>query len=103
MKFWAPVLLASSLFSALANAATLVVTIGNIKTDVGQMNVAVYDNEDDWLGDEVVAGKALVPVILPPAEALSGRVVEVGEDAPGGDVQIAVAIDVACRRAVGAV
>ena len=39
----------------LANAATLVVTIGNIKTDVGQMNVAVYDNEDDWLGDEVVA------------------------------------------------
>jgi uncharacterized protein (DUF2141 family) len=60
MKFLGPVLLASGLLCAAANAATLVVTISNIKTDVGQMNIAVYDNEDDWLGDDVVAGQTMV-------------------------------------------
>jgi uncharacterized protein (DUF2141 family) len=79
MKFLGPALLASSLLCAVANAATLVVTISNIKTDVGQMNVAVYDNEDDWLGDDVVAGQTLVV-----AEKMSdGVIVAVVELEPG--------------------
>jgi uncharacterized protein (DUF2141 family) len=41
------------------SAASLTITVGNIKSDVGEMNFAVYDNKDDWLGDNVVKGRSV--------------------------------------------
>jgi uncharacterized protein (DUF2141 family) len=85
MKFLGPVLLVSSLLSAAANAATLVMTISNIKTDVGQINVAVYDNEDAWLGDDVVAGQTLVV-----AEAISDGVIVAEIELEPGNYAVSV-------------
>ena len=41
------------------SAATLTVTVSNIQSDVGELNFAVYDNEDNWLGDTVVQGRSM--------------------------------------------
>lgn len=58
MKFWARVLSVSALVlgSAATSAATLTITVSNIKSDVGDLNIAVYDNKKDWLGDNLVTG-----------------------------------------------
>ena len=41
------------------SAATLTVTVSNIQSDVGELNFAVYDNKDNWLGDTVVQGRSM--------------------------------------------
>lgn len=43
-----------------ASAATLTVVISDIRSDVGQVNIAVYDNKDDWLGDDATHGRSMV-------------------------------------------
>ena len=53
-------LVAASGISGTLSAATLTITVGNIDTDVGNMNFAVYDNKKDWLGDGVVQKRSLV-------------------------------------------
>jgi len=56
MKFWALALLASTPL----HAATLTLEVTDILSDVGTMGFAVYDNEDTWLGDDVVASQTVV-------------------------------------------
>ena len=41
------------------SAATLTVTVSNIQSEVGELNFAVYDNKDNWLGDTVVQGRSM--------------------------------------------
>jgi uncharacterized protein (DUF2141 family) len=45
----------AALFASAASASTLTVKVGNIDSEVGEINVAIYDNKDDWLGDGTVA------------------------------------------------
>ena len=80
MKFWAPVLLASTLSGAEASAATLTVVVSNVPSDGGRMNFAVYDNEDAWLEDDTMVAKQTLVV----AEQLeNGTVTTVFELDPG--------------------
>ena len=60
MKFLVPALLASLLASTIGNAATLQVTISNVQSDTGKMNIGIYNNKEDWLGDNVAAGQTLI-------------------------------------------
>jgi uncharacterized protein (DUF2141 family) len=55
-------LMGAGLMSGAVTAATLVISVSNIKTDVGSMNFAVFDNKDAWLGDDVVVKRSLVVV-----------------------------------------
>jgi uncharacterized protein (DUF2141 family) len=43
------------LVSAGSGAAELTVTVSDIKSDVGALNVTLYNNPDDWLSDKVFA------------------------------------------------
>jgi uncharacterized protein (DUF2141 family) len=56
MKYWALALLASTPLYA----ATLTVTVSDIRSEVGNLNLAIYDNDDDWLGDGAVEKRSLV-------------------------------------------
>jgi uncharacterized protein (DUF2141 family) len=60
MKFSARVLLVSLLAAGTAQAATLTVVIDNIRSEVGRMNIAVYDNKKDWLGDNTTTAQTLI-------------------------------------------
>jgi len=53
-------LMVASGLSGTVSAATLTIAVGNIESDVGNMNFAVYDNKKDWLGDDVVQKRSLV-------------------------------------------
>jgi uncharacterized protein (DUF2141 family) len=60
MKYSALVLLASAIATCTAQAATLTVAVSNIKTEVGTLNIAIYNQPDDWLSDKVLTGATLV-------------------------------------------
>jgi uncharacterized protein (DUF2141 family) len=71
-----------------AAAATLTVTVSNIQSDVGAMNFAVYDNEDNWLGDNTV-DKMSVRV----SESMQGDVISVQFELAPGNYAVSVAHD----------
>ncbi|MCX2980203.1 DUF2141 domain-containing protein [Halieaceae bacterium IMCC14734] len=57
-------LLATAAFGALllsnsSGATELTVTVSDIKSDVGALNITLYNNPDDWLSDRVFATKQL--------------------------------------------
>lgn len=56
MKYWALALLASTQLQA----ATLTVTVSDIRSEVGSLNFAVYDDPDAWLGDDTIEQRSLV-------------------------------------------
>ena len=101
MKYWARNLsmpegigkqlllaLALATTSATGQAATLTVTVSNIQSDVGAMNFGVYDNEDDWLGDDTV-DKMSVRV----SETMKDGVISVQFELAPGNYAISVAHD----------
>jgi uncharacterized protein (DUF2141 family) len=85
MKFWGPVLLVSTLAAGTASAATLTIAVSNIKSDVGNMNYAIYNNEDNWLGDGVVTDKTLVV-----ADTIENGAISTSFDLPAGDYAVSV-------------
>lgn len=85
MKFWAPVLLASAVLGAGSHAATLTIAVSNIKTERGELNFAVYDNKQDWLGDTVVDKRSLVV-----AESLSDGIISIRFELAPGEYAVSV-------------
>lgn len=68
MKFWGRDSLkgkvwsatsAALLLSTAANAAELTVMVSNFKSEVGALNVTIYDSAQDWLGNDFVTTVAL--------------------------------------------
>ena len=41
------------------SAATLTVVISDIRSDIGVLNIGVYDNKNDWLGSSTVQKRSL--------------------------------------------
>ena len=41
------------------SATTLTVVISDIRSDIGVLNIAVYDNKNDWLGSSTVQKRSL--------------------------------------------
>ena len=41
------------------SAATLTVAISDIRSDIGVLNIGVYDNKNDWLGSSTVQKRSL--------------------------------------------
>ena len=81
MKYWALALLAS----APLHAATLTIEVGNIKSDVGSMNVTIYDSKDTWLGDNYVATQSILV-----KENMSDGVVMATFEVEPGDYAVSV-------------
>tara|TARA_R110002072_G_scaffold190651_1_gene347582 strand:+ start:37 stop:492 length:456 start_codon:yes stop_codon:yes gene_type:complete len=77
-------LLAAAALGALVSsngsaAAELTVTVSDIKSDVGALNITLYNNPDDWLSDKVFATTQLRV-----SEAMSeGRITARFEVEPG--------------------
>lgn len=41
------------------SAATLTVVISDIRSDIGVLNIGIYDNKNDWLGSSTVQKRSL--------------------------------------------
>lgn len=87
MKFWARALSASALMlaTAAAQAATLTLIVSNIQSDIGTINIAVFDNKKDWLGDKLVTDQSLVV-----AEHLQGDSLTTSIELAPGDYGVSV-------------
>ena len=77
--------LSALLLSAGASAAELTVVVSDIRSEVGALNVAIYDNPDDWLGDNVVAS-----AVLRVSEAIKDGVISASFELEPGDYAISV-------------
>ncbi|WP_435217114.1 DUF2141 domain-containing protein [Luminiphilus sp. nBUS_07] len=50
---------AALLASSQVSGATLTVVISDVRSDVGALNIGIYDNKNDWLGSTTVQKRSL--------------------------------------------
>ena len=50
---------AALLAGSQVSGATLTVVISDVRSDVGALNIAIYDNKNDWLGSSTVQKRSL--------------------------------------------
>lgn len=72
-----------------AEEASVSIEISGLEQAEGDLFIAVYDNDDDWLGDEVVVGKKVVI-----ADARVDGLVLTSVELPPGDYAFSIFYDV---------
>ena len=50
---------AALLASSQVSSATLTVVISDVRSDIGVLNIGIYDNKNDWLGSSTVQKRSL--------------------------------------------
>ena len=50
---------AAVLAASQVSAASLTVVISNMRSDIGVLNIGIYDNKNDWLGSSAVQKRSL--------------------------------------------
>lgn len=78
-------ILAGLCLSGVATAATLTVVVSNVQSSIGRLNIAVYDNGKDWLGDNVVEGQSVIV-----ADHLDGDQISVQFELGPGEYAVSV-------------
>ena len=60
MAGWKAFLVGAALLAgSQVSGATLTVVISDVRSDVGALNIGIYDNKSDWLGDSTVQKRSL--------------------------------------------
>ena len=50
---------AALLAGSQVSSATLTVVISDVRSDIGVLNIGIYDNKNDWLGSSTVQKRSL--------------------------------------------
>ena len=50
---------AALLAGSQVSGATLTVVISDVRSDIGVLNIGIYDNKNDWLGSSTVQKRSL--------------------------------------------
>ena len=69
--------------------ATVSIELTGLDKASGNIYIAVYDSDDDWLGDDVILRQKVVI-----ADALDGKVVHTAFDLPPGEYAFSIFYDV---------
>ena len=76
---------AALLASFQVSSATLTVIISDVRSDIGVLNIGIYDNKNDWLGSSTVQKRSLTVL-----EHNVGGVVTTSFDVEPGEYAISV-------------
>ena len=76
---------AALLASFQVSSATLTVIISDVRSDIGVLNIGIYDNKNDWLGSSMVHKRSLTVL-----EHNVGGVVTTSFDVEPGEYAISV-------------
>ena len=76
---------AALLASSQVSGATLTLVISDVRSDVGALNIGIYDNKNDWLGSSTVQKRSLTVL-----EHTVGGVVTTSFEVEPGEYAISV-------------